>query len=221
MSVLKISMVKTFTWSVFVNDEWICLLWEIAPIANTNWSVGRPETHVVGNQGQLNSAWKIFGVAPQSWQNSTTTTANIAAPSHANRKYQQTSLWWLYPSIASSPVSNVSMVTSHHFCGWLKLLRLRCRPGVQCVYFLFHFKYQRQCLYWSYFYCSSCWFINADWKVAQSLCSWDINNEVQGVLTSLAFCVSMLLVQCWKESSIRETSLIMPTSNLSSLTYTT
>jgi len=55
----------------------------------------RPETRVVrGANGYMNSAWKIFGVAPRSLPNSTTAT-NIAAPTNASRKYQRTSLWWL------------------------------------------------------------------------------------------------------------------------------
>jgi len=61
----------------------------------------RPETHVVGGaNGNMNSAWKIFGVAPRSWSNNAVA-SNSAAPPAACRKYQRTSLWWLYASILS------------------------------------------------------------------------------------------------------------------------
>jgi len=98
---------------------------DIAPVTNSVSCVGRPGTHVVENQAQLNSAWKIFGVAPRSWPNSTTT-ADIAAASVARRKYQRTSLWWLYPFSACSPMSSVL----RQFCGWLKRPRVWHNPTV-------------------------------------------------------------------------------------------
>ena len=69
-------------------------------------SVGRPETQVVGANGHMNSAWKIFGVTPQSWPNSNTTTANITPASSVPRKYQRTSLWW-FVSPASVRISSL------------------------------------------------------------------------------------------------------------------
>jgi len=101
-------------------------------MTNGEWLAVRPATRPVQDHSQLNSAWKIFGVAPRSWPNNTTT-ANTAAPSVASRKYQPTSLWWLHV-MSAVDVVNFSTYLSLVGNRFLRRCIVQCwRP--MCLYF--------------------------------------------------------------------------------------